>query len=289
MSAMEQIYWLSREPNLLELLEDMWSTTWSMLFSSVSCGCCDGQLCHGLHPPTDHHACFRIDIMIKSNKMVQLPMQWLYSKFLGIASTTLVEALGTRFDQFASELNIYRPGKLDKEAWKISPLINPFNVYTRYSHVLDRLDVTFDYADFSGTDWSEYVREVEGDGLYLPIARQVLTVTGPWYKSTKPAGFGSVVGDCKFKPIEERDFTDKWEDGWEYDERNYIEHHEVVHEADATEYKRIKTKRNKPNRRDKREATCGRDGMKRSVARAIVYDLEEYYEECMQRSEVLHW
>ena len=41
MSAIEKIYWLSREP---EFLEDMWSVTWSQLFSTGRCDCCDGQI-----------------------------------------------------------------------------------------------------------------------------------------------------------------------------------------------------------------------------------------------------
>lgn len=139
MSAIGKIYWLSREP---EFLEDMWSATWSHLFSGEHCECCGGQLYHGLHPPTHRHAVILIDIMIKSNKMVQLLMQWLYNNFLGTANSALVKALGTRFDQFAISLKVYRPGKVAAKAWKTSQL-GTFNNYAFYSEVVDMSFVTF--------------------------------------------------------------------------------------------------------------------------------------------------
>ena len=289
MSAIEKIYWLSREP---EFLEDMWTATWSHLFSSVCCDCCDGQLCHGLHPPTNCHAAIQVDIMIKSNKMLQLPMQWLYSKFVGTAKTTLVKALSTRFDQFTIILDVYRPGKVPKQAWKASVLVNPFNNYTTYDNVLDMNFITVDHgrARVGSRDWYQRTKRLEGDGLYPPTNRQVLTVTGPWYKSSEHVNFGNVVGDCEFKPIEDREFND----GWEYDEHNYIQHHQLVHKADDTEYARIKAKRSKSRTGNKKGiAAYWRNRMKGNLASArmkgnlacdIVHDLKEYctvyYEDC---------
>ena len=289
MSAIEKIYWLSREP---EFMEDMWTATWSHLFASVCCDCCNGQLCHGLHPPTNCHVAIEVDIMIKSNKMLQLPMQWLYNKFLGTAKTALAKALGTRFDQFTIILDVFRPGKVAKQAWKASMLVNPFNNYTTYSHVLDMNFVTVDYGRMhvGSTDWYAHTKSVEGNGLYLPANRQVLTVTGPWYTSSEHADFGNVVCDCKFKPIKDREFNDRWEDGWEYDERNYIQHHQLVHKADDTEYARIKATRSKSRRGNKKRiAAYWRNRMKGNSASArmkgnlasdIAHDLKEYYEDC---------
>ena len=274
-SAIEKIYWLSREPNALE---DLWSATWSMLFSSACCECCGGQLCHGLHPVTDGHASIRVYIMIKSNKMVQLPMQWLYSKFLGVAKTTLVKALGTRFNQFTIGLYVHRPGKLEKQAWKTSLLANPFDSYTSYSEVVDMNFVALNSGHVDAADWYERTKRVERIGLYLPTNRQVLTVTGPWYKSTEPAEFGNVFGDCKFKPIEDREFNDRWEYGWEYDERNYTQHHELVHKAGDAEYERVKAKRSKPRRASKGIAACWRNKTQGTLASGIANDLKEYYE-----------
>ena len=201
MSATEKIYWLSHEP---PFLEDMWNATRSHLFSSVCCSCCDRQLCHGPHPPTNCHVATQVDIMIKSNKMLQLPMQpmWSYSKLVGTVRTTLVQALDTRFDQFTIILDVYRPGKVAKQAWKASVHVILFN-----SHIPTIMFWTCS-SSLSTTDMYVLVwrtQRVEGNGLYLPTNRQVLTVTSPWH-----ADFGNVVGNCKLKPIEDSHFNDRW-------------------------------------------------------------------------------
>ena len=130
--------------------------------------------------------------------MLQLPMQWLYNKFLGTVNTTLVKALSARFDKFMINLNVYRPGKVTKQARKASPLVSPFDNHAGYSQVLDMSFVAFDSEHVGFKDWYERTKKVEGNGLYLPTNKHILTVTGPWYKSSHPVDFGNVVGDCKF-------------------------------------------------------------------------------------------
>ena len=289
MSAIGKIYWLSREP---EFLEDMWSATWSHLFSGEHCECCGGQLYHGLHPPTHRHAVILIDIMIKSNKMVQLLMQWLYNNFLGTANSALVKALGTRFDQFAISLKVYRPGKVAAKAWKTSQLVT-FNNYAFYSEVVDMSFVTFNSGHVGIEDWYERTRwvNVEGKGLYPPISRQALTVTGQWYNSSGTVFFGNVVGDCRFEPIDDCGRWEYgWDYGWEFNERDYIQHHELVFKADDTEYARTKARRSKSRRgsnkripaywRNRMKGNLASDRMKGSLASDIAHDLKEYYEDC---------
>ncbi len=139
--AIYKIYWLANEHGTLETI---WSMFWSKLFEQLCCECCHGLVGFTLHPPGDSHADMRVDIMLKSNHMLQLPMAWLYDSFLGAAISSLEKTLGSRFPQVTSSLAVYRPSKVSSAQWLASPSVDPFSAYEVYAEVMDRSHYSID-------------------------------------------------------------------------------------------------------------------------------------------------
>ncbi len=103
-----------------------------------------------------------------------------------------------------------------------------------------------------------------------------MTVTGKWYQSNAPAVFGNVIGDCQYKPFEEREFNDRWGWEWQYDDRNYVQHHDTVCKMSPWTHARIKAKVNKP---DRIGAIGGsrRDKVKGNLAHTIAADAADFF------------